>query len=115
MQQIILQADIGQDLTTINLLLSKHKTLETEILSHKSALQVSISRGNELINQRHIGSEKTRERIQNVTVWTHLIGLTNDRKKKRTDVTDFCFNGVLWAIGRIQNTIGGSLPEYLTI
>ena len=31
MQNILLQADIGHDLTTINLLLSKHKTLETEI------------------------------------------------------------------------------------
>lgn len=40
MENILLQGDIGHDLTTINLLLSKHKTLETEILGHESALQV---------------------------------------------------------------------------
>ena len=42
MENILLQGDIGHDLTTINLLLAKHKTLETEILGHESALQVSI-------------------------------------------------------------------------
>jgi len=31
MEQILSQGDIGHDLTTIHLLLSKHKTLETEI------------------------------------------------------------------------------------
>ena len=91
MQQTLLQADIGQDLTIINLLLSKHKPLETEILSHESALQVSISGGDELIQQGHFGSEKTQERIQDVTdMWTHLIGLMDDRKKKLTDAIDLC-------------------------
>jgi hypothetical protein len=37
----LLQGDIGHDLTTINLLLGKHKTLETEILGHESTLQVA--------------------------------------------------------------------------
>jgi hypothetical protein len=37
----LLQGDIGHDLTTINLLLGKHKTLETEILGHESTLQVT--------------------------------------------------------------------------
>ena len=37
---IMMQGDIGHDLTTINLLLGKHKTLETEILGHESTLQV---------------------------------------------------------------------------
>jgi len=90
MQQILLQADIGHDLTTINLLLSKHKTLETEILGHESALQVSISGGDELISQGHFGSEKIMERIQDVTeMWTQLIGLMDDRKKRLTDAVDF--------------------------
>ena len=90
MQQILLQADIGHDLTTINLLLSKHKTLETEILGHESALQVSISGGDELIQQGHFGSEKIQERIQEVTErWTHLINLMDDRKRRLTDAVDF--------------------------
>jgi spectrin beta len=37
---LVMQGDIGHDLTTINLLLGKHKTLETEILGHESTLQV---------------------------------------------------------------------------
>jgi len=90
MQNILLQADIGHDLTTINLLLSKHKTLETEILGHESALQVSISGGDELIQQGHFGSEKIQERIQDVTdMWTHLISLMDERKKRLTDAVDF--------------------------
>ena len=90
MQQILLQADIGQDLTTINLLLSRHRTLETGILSHESALQVSISGGDELIQQGHFGRERIQERIQDVMDrWTHLIGLMDDRKKRLTDAVDF--------------------------
>ena len=46
MENILMQGDIGHDLTTINLLLSKHKTLETEILGHESALQVNHPRKN---------------------------------------------------------------------
>jgi len=90
MQQILLQADIGHDLTTINLLLSKHKTLETEILGHESTLQVSISGGDELIQQGHFGAEKIQERIQDITdLWTQLIGLMDERKKRLTDAVDF--------------------------
>merc|ERR1719507_1465725 len=90
MQNILLQADIGHDLTTINLLLSKHKTLETEILGHESALQVSISGGDELIQQGHFGSEKIQERIQEVSdMWNHLINLMDERKRRLTDAVDF--------------------------
>ena len=90
MQNILLQADIGHDLTTINLLLSKHKTLETEITGHESALQVSISGGDELIQQGHFGSEKIQERIQEVTeMWNSLIQLMDERKRRLTDAVDF--------------------------
>ncbi|XP_023337071.1 spectrin beta chain isoform X7 [Eurytemora carolleeae] len=90
MENILLQGDIGHDLTTINLLLSKHKTLETEILGHESALQVSISGGDELIEQGHFGSAKIQERIQDVTSrWSELIALMDARKKRLTDGVDF--------------------------
>ena len=90
MQNILLQADIGHDLTTINLLLAKHKTLETEITGHESALQVSISGGDELIQQGHFGSEKIQERIQEVSeMWNQLINLMDERKRRLTDAVDF--------------------------
>ena len=108
----MLQGDIGHDLTTINLLLAKHKTLETEILGHESALQVSIysiylfvfyylnlsilhiyliylsishpsilifrsiqvsiSGGSDLIEQGHFGSNKIKERIEEVIICIYL-------------------------------------------
>jgi len=55
MQNILLKANIGHDLITINLLLSKHRTLETEILEPESTLQVSISGGDELIQPEYFG------------------------------------------------------------
>ena len=35
MGHVLTQADIGHDLTTIHLLLSKHKSLQTEIRAHE--------------------------------------------------------------------------------
>ena len=43
MEQILSQGDIGHDLTTIHLLLSKHKSVEAEIKGHESTLQVKES------------------------------------------------------------------------
>ena len=68
MQEILLQTDAG----------------------HESALQVSISGRDELIQQGHFGSEKIHDRIQDVTdMGIHLIGLMDDRKKRLTDAVDF--------------------------
>ena len=73
------------------MLKSKHiGTLETEILGHRSALHVSISGGDRLIQQGHFESEKIQERIQDaMDMWTNLIGLMNERKKRLTDAVDF--------------------------
>jgi spectrin beta len=90
MQQILLQGDIGHDLTTINLLPPKHKVLETEIIGHESTLQVSISGGEELVQQGHFGSERIQQRIMEVTeMWGALIDLMDARKKRLTDAVDF--------------------------
>ncbi|MCP3664832.1 MAG: hypothetical protein GY696_20450 [Gammaproteobacteria bacterium] len=90
MENILLQGDIGHDLTTINLLLGKHKTLETEILGHESALQVSISGGTDLIEQGHFGAAKIQERIDEVSGrWSELVARMDARKKRLTDGVDF--------------------------
>ena len=47
-EQIVSTGDIGHDLTTINLLLSKHKALESEIQSHEPQLMSVVSVGDEL-------------------------------------------------------------------
>lgn len=51
MEQIVSQGDIGHDLTTINLLLSKHKALETEIHPHEAPLNQSIAAGEEYVDR----------------------------------------------------------------
>jgi len=51
MEQILSQGDIGHDLTTIHLLLSKHKSLEPEIRAHENTLRQSMAAGQELIDQ----------------------------------------------------------------
>jgi spectrin beta len=53
-EQIVSTGDIGHDLTTINLLLSKHKALENEIQSHDSQLMAVASVGDELGIYRQI-------------------------------------------------------------
>eukprot|EP00095_Tigriopus_kingsejongensis_P000631 maker-scaffold275_size226830-snap-gene-1.25 protein:Tk00631 transcript:maker-scaffold275_size226830-snap-gene-1.25-mRNA-1 annotation:"spectrin beta chain" len=90
MEQILSQGDIGHDLTTIHLLLSKHKSLETEIRAHENQLQMSIQQGQELIDQGHFGSDKVQTRIDDVmSMWSQLIDLMETRKRRLTEAVDF--------------------------
>ena len=54
-EQILSTGDIGHDLTTIHLLISKHKALEEDIASHEPALYSVVNVGEELIQQEHFG------------------------------------------------------------
>ena len=90
MEQIVSQGDIGHDLTTINLLLSKHKALETEIYAHENTLQGSMSAGRALIEQGIFGAEKIQQRLDEVDAnWQRLIAMMNQRKKRLTEAVDF--------------------------
>ena len=66
MGHVLAQADIGHDLTTIHLLLSKHNSLETEIRAHENSLRQSMAVGQALIDQGHFGSDKLQEEIFNL-------------------------------------------------
>jgi hypothetical protein len=78
--QILSQGDIGHDLTTIHLLLSKHKSLETEIRAHENTLRQSMSAGEDLINQGHFGSDRVQQRLDEVNgMWQHLVELMEYR------------------------------------
>ena len=80
MEQILSQGDIGHDLTTIHLLLSKHKSLETEIRAHENTLRQSMAAGQELIDQSHFGSDRVQQRLDEVNeMWQHLIELMEYR------------------------------------
>merc|ERR1712226_1458851 len=90
MEHIVSQGDIGHDLTTINLLLSKHKALETEIRAHENTLETSMSVGRQLIEQGHFGADRVGQRIDEVTgMWQRLIALMENRKRRLTEAVDF--------------------------
>lgn len=89
-EQIVSTGDIGHDLTTINLLLSKHKALEDEIQSHEPQLMSVIAVGDELVNQQHFGADRIRGRLQDtMSMWQHLLDLAAFRRKRLEEAVDF--------------------------
>jgi len=90
MGHIVSQAEIGHDLTTIHLLLSKHKSLETEIRAHENSLRQSMAVGQALIDQGHFGSDKVQERLDEVNEkWDNLVEMMDSRKRRLTEAVDF--------------------------
>ncbi|XP_046599297.1 spectrin beta chain isoform X3 [Neodiprion lecontei] len=89
-EQIVSTGDIGHDLTTINLLLSKHKALENEIQSHEPQLMSVAAVGDELISQHHFGSDRIKERLQEILgMWNHLLDLAAFRRKRLEEAVDY--------------------------
>ncbi|XP_048516280.1 spectrin beta chain isoform X2 [Athalia rosae] len=89
-EQIVSTGDIGHDLTTINLLLSKHKALENEIQSHEPQLMSVAAVGDELIRQHHFGSDRIKERLQEILgMWNHLLDLAAFRRKRLEEAVDY--------------------------
>ncbi|XP_050537659.1 spectrin beta chain isoform X3 [Daktulosphaira vitifoliae] len=89
-EQIVSAGDIGHDLTTINLLLSKHKALENEIQSHEGQLLDVVKVGEDLINSNHFGADRIQERVSTThLMWDHLITLAKQRRKRLEDAVDY--------------------------
>ncbi|XP_070506050.1 spectrin beta chain isoform X5 [Chironomus tepperi] len=89
-EQIMSSGEIGHDLTTIHLLLTKHKALESEIHSHDPQLMSVVAVGDELINQGHFASDQVKERIKDIlATWNHLLDLTAYRRKRLEDAVDY--------------------------
>ncbi|XP_071530660.1 spectrin beta chain isoform X5 [Panulirus ornatus] len=88
-EQILSTSDIGHDLITVNLLLTKHKTVEEELLSHDPQVMAVVKSGEELIAQQHFGSDKIQERIDEILgMWNSLKERSAARKKRLTDAVD---------------------------
>lgn len=89
-EQIVSTADIGHDLTTINLLLSKHKALESEIQSHDPQLQTVAKIGDELISEEHFGADRIKDRLKEIlAMWNHLLDLTKYRRQRLENAVDY--------------------------
>uniref|UniRef100_A0A0K8SEL8 Spectrin beta chain n=2 Tax=Lygus hesperus TaxID=30085 RepID=A0A0K8SEL8_LYGHE len=89
-EQIVSQGDIGHDLITINLLLSKHKALENEIQLHEPQLASVVAVGEDLVRQGHFGAERIQSRLDDtLEMWRHLQELVAYRRKRLEEAVDF--------------------------
>ncbi|XP_021945798.1 spectrin beta chain isoform X7 [Folsomia candida] len=89
-ENILSQADIGHDLTTVHLLLSKQKALESEISNHEGQLNSVVSVGQDLVDSQQFGADKVQERLQEITsLWQNLRDLLVYRKNRLTEAVDY--------------------------
>ncbi|XP_076312784.1 spectrin beta chain-like isoform X3 [Tachypleus tridentatus] len=89
-EQILSQGDIGHDLTTVQLLISKNKALEDEILVHEQQLRGVIQIGEDLITAHHFGSSSMKNRIEDIqSMWEHLKDLQALRTKRLNEAVDY--------------------------
>lgn len=89
-EQIVSTDDIGHDLTTVNLLLSKHKALESEITSHDPQLQNVAKVGAELITEGHFGADRIKDRLKEIlSKWDHLLDLTKYRRQRLENAVEY--------------------------
>ncbi|XP_018330207.1 spectrin beta chain isoform X2 [Agrilus planipennis] len=89
-EQIVSTSDIGHDLTTVNLLLSKHKALENEIQAHEPQLMAVVAVGDELVNSGHFGAERVQERLREIlAMWNNLLDLAAFRRKRLEEAVDY--------------------------
>lgn len=89
-EQIMSSPDLGHDLTSIHLLLTKHKANEDELNARHSHLNSVLQVGLDLIKADNFGSEKIQRRIDEIEdQWKNLMELSNYRKKRLMEAVDF--------------------------
>ncbi|XP_066147280.1 spectrin beta chain isoform X2 [Euwallacea fornicatus] len=89
-EQIVSTSDIGHDLTTVNLLLSKHRILENELSAHEPQLEAALSVGEELIQSGHFGAKEIQDRLSEIReAWKHLLDLAAYRRKRLEEAVDY--------------------------
>ncbi|KAM4690497.1 spectrin beta chain, erythrocytic [Rhinophrynus dorsalis] len=89
-EQIYTSMDFGKDLTSISILQRKHKAFEDELKGLESNLKQAIKDGESLIANKHYGTPKIKERIENIEVqWAQLKDLAAFRLKILCDTENF--------------------------
>lgn len=89
-EQLMSSPDLGHDLTSVHLLLNKHKALEDEMTARHSHLQSVIQVGNDLISAGNFGADKIQERIDEINQqWESLIDLAAYRKRRLNEAVDY--------------------------
>ncbi|KAK2182078.1 hypothetical protein NP493_368g02093 [Ridgeia piscesae] len=89
-EQLMSSPDLGHDLTTVHLLLSKHKSNEDEMAARHQHMLAVNEVGKELIASGNFGSDKIQQRIDEVKQqWTNLVELADYRKKRLNEAVDY--------------------------
>lgn len=89
-EQLMSSPDIGHDLTSVHLLLSKHKANEDELQARHSHLQSVIQVGEDLIKAGNLGSDKIQQRINEINnAWDSLLEMSALRKKRLLEALEF--------------------------
>lgn len=92
-EQILSSNEIGHDLTTVSLLISKNRALEDEIAAHYNQLTNSANAWFEFANSGHYGSEDVRNRTNHIlATWDNLKelqGLRNIALREGNDYHQF--------------------------
>ncbi|XP_077282982.1 spectrin beta chain isoform X2 [Arctopsyche grandis] len=89
-EQIVSVDDIGHDLTTVYLLLSKHNALDNEVKSHDPQLKAVIGVGDELVEDGHFGADKIQDRLHDILgQWNHLRDLVSLRRDRLDSAVRF--------------------------
>ncbi|XP_015783267.1 spectrin beta chain isoform X3 [Tetranychus urticae] len=89
-EQILSSAEIGHDLTTVHLLISKNKALEDELGAHEHQLLNVIRAGEDLIQAGHFGAEEISQRIKEIEeMWDKLKELQALRTTRLTEAIEY--------------------------
>ncbi|CAG5119810.1 unnamed protein product, partial [Candidula unifasciata] len=89
-EQLMSSPDLGHDLTSVNLLLTKHKAMEDEMAHRHTHLQEVQAASNELIAAGNFGADQIEQRNKEISAqWESLIDLATYRKKRLNEAVDF--------------------------
>ncbi|GFS19194.1 spectrin beta chain [Elysia marginata] len=89
-EQLMSSPDLGHDLTSVNLLLNKHKAMEDEMTYRHTHLTEVQTASNELIEAGNFGAEQIEQRNNEISSqWSSLIDLATYRKKRLNEAVDF--------------------------
>ncbi|ESO05968.1 hypothetical protein HELRODRAFT_105953 [Helobdella robusta] len=89
-EQLMSSPDIGHDLTSVQLLINKHKIDEDELKTHRTYLNGVVQTGVDLINAGFIGSTRIQKKIETIDeLWNELESLSNFRKVRLQEAHNF--------------------------
>ena len=89
-EHLMSSPDLGHDLTSVHLLLNKHKAMEDEMTARHTHLESVLQIGNDLISAGNFGADKIQQRIDEINQqWDSLMDLAAFRKKRLNEAVDF--------------------------